>query len=156
MAKDDEREFRLLPPKPPAGNERAAWASAYTILMHHARMSGSLGRKSEVATPRCPWQESTELAAIPAATKAVCDARAGAVRGPECVARFRGGQKSPGTTGSKTLARCTITQLRWRQTHKGEVRRSGAARRARGGCWANQPTRSQTALHGAPGAQTGG
>jgi len=38
MAKDDEREFRLRPQKPPARSERAAWASAYKILMHHARM----------------------------------------------------------------------------------------------------------------------
>ena len=44
MAKDEEREFRLRPRKPPARNERAAWASAYKILMHHARMSRS--RKS--------------------------------------------------------------------------------------------------------------
>jgi len=44
VAKDEEREFRLRPRKPPARNERAAWASAYKILMHHARMSGS--RKS--------------------------------------------------------------------------------------------------------------
>ena len=39
MAKDEEGEFRLRPRKPPARNERAAWASAYKILMHHARMS---------------------------------------------------------------------------------------------------------------------
>jgi type IV secretory pathway VirD2 relaxase len=44
VAKDEEREFRLRPRKPPTRNERAAWASAYKILMHHARMSGS--RKS--------------------------------------------------------------------------------------------------------------
>ena len=41
MAKDNEPEFRLRPRKPPARNERAAWASAYKILMHDARMSGS-------------------------------------------------------------------------------------------------------------------
>ena len=46
MAKDDEREFRLRPRKPPARNDRAAWASAYKILMHHARMSGSRKRPS--------------------------------------------------------------------------------------------------------------
>jgi type IV secretory pathway VirD2 relaxase len=40
MAKDDEPEFRLRPRKPHARNERPAWASAYKILMHHARMSG--------------------------------------------------------------------------------------------------------------------
>jgi len=44
VAKDEEREFRLRPRKPPARNERIAWASAYKILMHHARMTGS--RKS--------------------------------------------------------------------------------------------------------------
>jgi type IV secretory pathway VirD2 relaxase len=43
VAKDEEREFRLRPRKPPARNERAAWASAYKMLMHHAHMSG--GRK---------------------------------------------------------------------------------------------------------------
>jgi type IV secretory pathway VirD2 relaxase len=41
MANGDEPEFRLRPRKPPARNERAAWASAYKILMHYARMSGS-------------------------------------------------------------------------------------------------------------------
>ena len=46
MAKDDEREFRLRPRKPPVWSERAAWASAYKILMHHARMSGSRKRRS--------------------------------------------------------------------------------------------------------------
>ena len=46
MAKDDKPEFRLRPRKPPARNERAAWASAYKILMHHARMSGSRKRRS--------------------------------------------------------------------------------------------------------------
>src|SRR5471032_1021779 len=46
MAKDDEREFRLRPRKPPARSDRTAWASAYKILMHHARMSGSRKRPS--------------------------------------------------------------------------------------------------------------
>src|ERR1700683_96189 len=46
MAKDDEREFRLRPRKPAARNERAAFASAYKILMHHARMSGNRKRQS--------------------------------------------------------------------------------------------------------------
>jgi hypothetical protein len=45
VAKDDEREFRLRPQKPPAGNERAAWASAYKVLMHDARISGSRKRR---------------------------------------------------------------------------------------------------------------
>ena len=46
MAKDEEREFRLRPRKPRVRNERAAWASAYKVLMHHARMSGSRKRRS--------------------------------------------------------------------------------------------------------------
>src|SRR5450432_1341534 len=46
VAKDEEREFRFRPRKPPARNDRAAWASAYKILMHHARMSGSRKRPS--------------------------------------------------------------------------------------------------------------
>ena len=46
MSKNNEREFRLRPRKPPARSERAAWASAYKILMHHARMSGSRKRRS--------------------------------------------------------------------------------------------------------------
>jgi type IV secretory pathway VirD2 relaxase len=45
VAKDEGREFRLRPRKPPARSERAAWASAYKILMHHACMS----RKSRSA-----------------------------------------------------------------------------------------------------------
>jgi hypothetical protein len=39
VPKHEERKFRLRPPKPPERSERAAWASAYKILMHHARMS---------------------------------------------------------------------------------------------------------------------
>jgi hypothetical protein len=39
VPRDDERKFRLRPPKPPARSERAAWASAYKTLMHHARVS---------------------------------------------------------------------------------------------------------------------
>jgi type IV secretory pathway VirD2 relaxase len=46
VAKDDEREFRLRPRKPPTRNERAAWASAYKVLMHYARMSGSRKHRS--------------------------------------------------------------------------------------------------------------
>ena len=38
--KDEEREFRLRPAKPPARGERGVYASAYRIIMHHARMSG--------------------------------------------------------------------------------------------------------------------
>ena len=46
MPRDDERKFRLRPPKPPARSERAAWASAYKILMHHARMSRRQRRRA--------------------------------------------------------------------------------------------------------------
>jgi len=38
--KDKEREFRLRPRKPAARGERRVYASAYKIIMHHARMSG--------------------------------------------------------------------------------------------------------------------
>jgi type IV secretory pathway VirD2 relaxase len=43
--KDKEREFRLRPPKPPARSERRVYASAYKIIMHHARMSGIRRRR---------------------------------------------------------------------------------------------------------------
>ena len=46
MAKNDEREFRLRPRKPPARSDRAAWASAYKTLMHYARMSRRLKRRA--------------------------------------------------------------------------------------------------------------
>ena len=45
--KNQEREFRLRPRKPPARGERRVYASAYKIIMHHARMSGV--RKGRVA-----------------------------------------------------------------------------------------------------------
>jgi type IV secretory pathway VirD2 relaxase len=38
--KDQQREFRLRPHKPAARGERRVFASAYKIIMHHARMSG--------------------------------------------------------------------------------------------------------------------
>ena len=44
--RDKERQFRLRPPKPPARSERAAWTSAYKIMMHYARMSGVRKRRS--------------------------------------------------------------------------------------------------------------
>ncbi len=37
MAKDEERDFRLRPRKPAAQSERATFASAYKMIMHHAR-----------------------------------------------------------------------------------------------------------------------
>src|ERR1700730_4466043 len=46
MAKDEEREFRLRPRKPAARSERATWASAYKIIMHHARTTSSRQRRS--------------------------------------------------------------------------------------------------------------
>jgi len=38
--KDNEREFRLRPRKPVARGEHRVYASAFKIIMHHARMSG--------------------------------------------------------------------------------------------------------------------
>jgi type IV secretory pathway VirD2 relaxase len=47
MAKDEEWRFRLRPRKPAARRERATWASAYKIIMHHARATSSrLGRSA--------------------------------------------------------------------------------------------------------------
>ena len=43
--KDKEREFRLRPWKPAARSERRVYASAYKIIMHHARMSGVRRRR---------------------------------------------------------------------------------------------------------------
>ena len=43
--KDKEREFRLRPRKPAARSERRVYASAYKIIMHHARMSGVRRRR---------------------------------------------------------------------------------------------------------------
>lgn len=44
--KDKERELRLRPPKPRARGERRLYASAYKIIMHHARMSGVRRRRA--------------------------------------------------------------------------------------------------------------
>src|ERR1700733_7029550 len=46
MAKDEERHFRLRPRKPPARNERATWATACKIIMHHARTTSRRLRTS--------------------------------------------------------------------------------------------------------------
>jgi Protein of unknown function (DUF3363) len=47
MVKDEEWKFRLRPRKPAARSERAIWASAYKIIMHHARATSSrLGRSA--------------------------------------------------------------------------------------------------------------
>src|ERR1700738_1651280 len=46
MQKDEERESRLRPRKPAARSERATWASAYKIIMHHARATSSRQRRS--------------------------------------------------------------------------------------------------------------
>jgi type IV secretory pathway VirD2 relaxase len=43
--KDKEREFRLRPRKPAARSESRVYASAYKIIMHHARMSGIRKRR---------------------------------------------------------------------------------------------------------------
>ena len=46
MPKDDDSagKFRLRPRKPPVRSERRAWASAYKLIMHYARMSGARKR----------------------------------------------------------------------------------------------------------------
>ena len=46
MAKHEKRDFRLPPRKPPARNERATWATAYKIIMHHARATSRRLRTS--------------------------------------------------------------------------------------------------------------
>jgi hypothetical protein len=43
--KDKDREFRLRPRKPAARGEHRVYASAYKIIMHHARMSGVRKRR---------------------------------------------------------------------------------------------------------------
>lgn len=43
--RDEEREFRLRPAKPPARGEHRVYASAYRTIMHHARMSGIRRRR---------------------------------------------------------------------------------------------------------------
>jgi type IV secretory pathway VirD2 relaxase len=45
-----ERKFRLRPRKPAVRNERQAWASAYKLIMHYARMSGARKRRSAVGS----------------------------------------------------------------------------------------------------------
>jgi len=45
---DEEREFRLRPPKPPVASsrsERIAWSSGYKMLMHFARQSRAASRQ---------------------------------------------------------------------------------------------------------------
>jgi len=48
MARNDgERKTRLWPPKPRAPrNERAAWSSGFSLLMHYARMSRKTGNRT--------------------------------------------------------------------------------------------------------------
>jgi putative intracellular protease/amidase len=44
---DDEREFRLRPPKPRAArNEGAAWSSGFRLLMHYARSTRKTGNRA--------------------------------------------------------------------------------------------------------------
>jgi type IV secretory pathway VirD2 relaxase len=52
VPKDDDSEgkFRLRPRKPPVRCERRAWASAYKLIMHYARMSGARKRRSSVGS----------------------------------------------------------------------------------------------------------
>ena len=46
VSKDDEPRFRLRPRKPRARSERAVWAKAYKVVLHHARMTGQRLRHS--------------------------------------------------------------------------------------------------------------
>ena len=44
---DDDREFRLRPPKPRiARNEGAAWSNGFKLLMHYARSSRKTGNRA--------------------------------------------------------------------------------------------------------------
>jgi type IV secretory pathway VirD2 relaxase len=44
---DDEREFRLRPPKPRVTrNEGAAWANGFRLIMHYARSSRKTGNRA--------------------------------------------------------------------------------------------------------------
>src|SRR5271154_5336195 len=52
MANDEERELRLRPRKPVARGERRVLATAYKIIMHHARMSGVRKRRSSAGSKR--------------------------------------------------------------------------------------------------------
>jgi len=45
--RDKESEFRLRPPKPAAQGERRVYASAYRIIMHHARLASGGGRLAD-------------------------------------------------------------------------------------------------------------
>ena len=47
---DSERKFRLRPRKPPVRSERRAWASAYKLIMHYARMSGTWTRRAALGS----------------------------------------------------------------------------------------------------------
>jgi hypothetical protein len=44
---DDEREFRLRPPKPRVTrNEGAAWSNGFKLIMHYARSSRKTGNRA--------------------------------------------------------------------------------------------------------------
>ncbi len=75
MTKDEEGEFRLRPWKPPARNERIAWASAHKIIMPHARTTsrrlaiGAIRRslrhlKSEIVFNGCLFRDRLECAPL--------------------------------------------------------------------------------------------
>ena len=63
---------------------------------------------------------------------------------------FKGRQKSKAIARPKAPARCTIANFASGRREEGRVRWSGATGHAGGGGWANQPTRSRMARHGAP------
>jgi hypothetical protein len=62
--RDKEREFRLRPPKPAARGERRVYASAYGIIMHHARMSGTRRRREVGFGGKTPARSYSQRCAV--------------------------------------------------------------------------------------------
>jgi type IV secretory pathway VirD2 relaxase len=57
---DDEREFRLRPPKPRVTrNEGAAWSNGFKLIMHYARSSRKTGNRAPggKGKPACPYYQ---------------------------------------------------------------------------------------------------
>src|SRR5215471_2325312 len=105
--KDDEREFRLRPPKPPAARQSAprALAPSFRLLMHHARIS-SRGQR----------QNGSRSAALGALHKQRC-----AVRVMYAKAATRGQWRAHG----RYLARESAT-------HEGDTKAAGFAAQGEG------------------------
>jgi type IV secretory pathway VirD2 relaxase len=67
MSKDDEREFRLRPRKPPIPrqkDERLAWSAAYRIIVHYARSSRALKRAGRSGSGRAAAIPNAQRCAI--------------------------------------------------------------------------------------------